>query len=154
MNVLERQVISPRRAIVLYFQTVLGKWDRSKPIAEQRGCRAEPRSSLRGTTSAPLLGQVGFAEPFRRAGAAALRRTVQAGESSGPEGVRDAIELLGADRVDHPRTRKGPTVVLDLPPFVPGVAQGPQEAAGRRATVSAPRRHASRPAGDDPSPAS
>jgi len=30
-----------------------------------------------------------------------LRRTVHAGESSGPEGVRDAIELLGADRIDH-----------------------------------------------------
>lgn len=29
------------------------------------------------------------------------RRTVHAGESSGPEGVWDAIELLGADRIDH-----------------------------------------------------
>jgi adenosine deaminase len=26
---------------------------------------------------------------------------VHAGESSGPQGVRDAIELLGADRIDH-----------------------------------------------------
>jgi adenosine deaminase len=34
----------------------------------------------------------------RRAG---LKRTVHAGESSGPEGVRDAIELLGADRLGH-----------------------------------------------------
>jgi adenosine deaminase len=42
-----------------------------------------------------------FAEAFRRAGAAGLRRTVHAGESSGPEGIRDAIELLGADRIDH-----------------------------------------------------
>ena len=42
-----------------------------------------------------------FAEAFRRAGAAGLRRTVHAGESSGPEGVRDAIDLLGADRIDH-----------------------------------------------------
>jgi adenosine deaminase len=42
-----------------------------------------------------------FAEAFRRAGAAGFRRTVHAGESSGPEGVRDAIELLGADRIDH-----------------------------------------------------
>ena len=42
-----------------------------------------------------------FAEAFRRAGAAGLRRTVHAGESSGPEGVRDAIELLGSDRIDH-----------------------------------------------------
>lgn len=42
-----------------------------------------------------------FAEAFRRAGAAGLRRTVHAGESSGPEGVWDAIKLLGADRIDH-----------------------------------------------------
>lgn len=42
-----------------------------------------------------------FAEAFRRAAAAGLRRTVHAGESSGPEGIRDAIELLGADRIDH-----------------------------------------------------
>jgi adenosine deaminase len=42
-----------------------------------------------------------FADAFRRAGAAGLRRTVHAGESSGPEGVRDAIEWLGADRIDH-----------------------------------------------------
>jgi adenosine deaminase len=42
-----------------------------------------------------------FAEAFRRAAAAGLKRTVHAGESSGPEGVRDAIELLGADRIDH-----------------------------------------------------
>jgi adenosine deaminase len=26
---------------------------------------------------------------------------VHAGESSGPEGVRDALEFLGADRIDH-----------------------------------------------------
>jgi adenosine deaminase len=42
-----------------------------------------------------------FAEAFRRAGRADLRRTVHAGESSGPEGVWDAIDLLGADRIDH-----------------------------------------------------
>lgn len=42
-----------------------------------------------------------FAEAFRRAGAAGLRRTVHAGESNGPEGVWDAVQLLGADRIDH-----------------------------------------------------
>ena len=42
-----------------------------------------------------------FAEAFRRAGAAGLRGTVHAGESSGPEGMRNAIELLGAERIDH-----------------------------------------------------
>ncbi len=42
-----------------------------------------------------------FAEAFRRAATAGLGRTVHAGESSGPEGVRDALEFLGADRIDH-----------------------------------------------------
>jgi adenosine deaminase len=42
-----------------------------------------------------------FADAFARAAAAGLRRTVHAGESSGPEGVWDAVELLGAERIDH-----------------------------------------------------
>lgn len=42
-----------------------------------------------------------FAAAFRKAGAAGLKRTVHAGESSGPDGVWDAIELLQADRIDH-----------------------------------------------------
>ena len=42
-----------------------------------------------------------FAPAFQRAAQAGLRRTVHAGESSGPEGVWDAMDLLGADRIDH-----------------------------------------------------
>lgn len=42
-----------------------------------------------------------FAEAFQLAGRGGLKRTAHAGESSGAEGVRDAIFLLGADRVDH-----------------------------------------------------
>lgn len=42
-----------------------------------------------------------FAEAFRRAAQAGLHRTVHAGESSGPEGVRDALEYLLAERIDH-----------------------------------------------------
>ena len=42
-----------------------------------------------------------FADAFRRAADAGLRRTVHAGESSGPEGVWDALNCLGADRIDH-----------------------------------------------------
>ena len=42
-----------------------------------------------------------FAEAFKRAARDGLRRTVHAGESSGPEGVWDAVNLLGADRIDH-----------------------------------------------------
>lgn len=53
-----------------------------------------------------------FADAFARAGRAGLRRTVHAGESSGPEGVRDAVELLGADRIDHGvRAIEDPSVV-------------------------------------------
>lgn len=42
-----------------------------------------------------------FAEAFRLAGKAGLKKTAHAGESSGAEGVRDAIFLLEADRIDH-----------------------------------------------------
>jgi len=56
-----------------------------------------------------------FADAFRRAAASGLKRTVHAGESSGPEGVRDAIELLGADRIDHGvRAIEDPAVVALL----------------------------------------
>jgi len=42
-----------------------------------------------------------FRGAFALAESAGLRRTVHAGESSGPEGVRDAIDLLHAERIDH-----------------------------------------------------
>ena len=42
-----------------------------------------------------------FAEVFALAASKGLRRCAHAGESSGPEGVREAIEILGAERVDH-----------------------------------------------------
>jgi adenosine deaminase len=42
-----------------------------------------------------------FASAFARAKHGGLRRTVHAGESSGPEGVWDAVRLLHADRIDH-----------------------------------------------------
>jgi len=42
-----------------------------------------------------------FAPAFTKAKGHGFSTTVHAGESSGPEGVWDAIELLGADRVDH-----------------------------------------------------
>jgi adenosine deaminase len=42
-----------------------------------------------------------FRPAFRRAAAAGLRRCAHAGESSGAPGVRDAIEGLGAERIDH-----------------------------------------------------
>jgi adenosine deaminase len=42
-----------------------------------------------------------FADAFARARANGFAVTVHAGESSGAEGVWDAIDVLGADRVDH-----------------------------------------------------
>jgi len=42
-----------------------------------------------------------FAAAFTAAKAAGFHRTVHAGESSGPEGVWDAVDLLHAERVDH-----------------------------------------------------
>ncbi|MFD1712984.1 adenosine deaminase [Amnibacterium flavum] len=44
---------------------------------------------------------VKFQEAFRIAAAGGLHRTVHAGESSGPDGVWDALDLLGAERIDH-----------------------------------------------------
>lgn len=64
-----------------------------------------------------LAGRTGprFADAFARAGAAGLGRTVHAGESSGPEGVRDALDLLGADRLDHGvRSIEDPALVSEL----------------------------------------
>lgn len=55
-----------------------------------------------------------FAEAFRRAGRAGLRRTVHAGESSGADGVHDAVELLGADRIDHGVRAIDDPAVVDL----------------------------------------
>ncbi|QEV98894.1 adenosine deaminase [Microbacterium caowuchunii] len=42
-----------------------------------------------------------FRTAFALAASGGLRRTVHAGESSGPEGVWDAVELLQAERIDH-----------------------------------------------------
>ena len=42
-----------------------------------------------------------FAPVFARARHAGLRCVAHAGESSGPEGVRDALDLLAVDRIDH-----------------------------------------------------
>ncbi|QEW01873.1 adenosine deaminase [Microbacterium lushaniae] len=42
-----------------------------------------------------------FRAAFARAAQGGLHRTVHAGESSGPEGVWDAVELLQAERIDH-----------------------------------------------------
>lgn len=56
-----------------------------------------------------------FAPAFERAAEHGLRRAVHAGESSGPEGVRDAIDLLLAERIDHGvRAVEDPALVAEL----------------------------------------
>lgn len=56
-----------------------------------------------------------FAAAFLRAAEAGLHRCAHAGESSGPAGVREAIELLGAERIDHGvRCIEDPGLVAEL----------------------------------------
>lgn len=56
-----------------------------------------------------------FHDAFQLAKAKGLRRTVHAGESSGPEGVWDAIDLLSAERIDHGvRSIEDPRLVGEL----------------------------------------
>ncbi len=56
-----------------------------------------------------------FAPAFERAAEAGLHRAVHAGESSGPGGVRDALDLLLAERIDHGvRAVEDPDVVAEL----------------------------------------
>jgi adenosine deaminase len=56
-----------------------------------------------------------FAPLFDRARGAGFRTCAHAGESSGPEGVRDAIDLLRAERIDHGiRAVEDPALVAEL----------------------------------------
>jgi adenosine deaminase len=56
-----------------------------------------------------------FEPAFRRAAELGLRRCAHAGESSGPQGVRDAVDRLGAERVDHGvRCVEDPSLVAEL----------------------------------------
>ncbi len=56
-----------------------------------------------------------FAEAFALAGARGFHRCAHAGESSGPAGVREAVEILGAERIDHGiRAIEDPHLVRDL----------------------------------------
>ncbi len=56
-----------------------------------------------------------FAPLFAAARARGLRTCAHAGESSGPDGVRDAIDLLRAERIDHGiRSIEDAVLVADL----------------------------------------
>lgn len=56
-----------------------------------------------------------FAPAYRRAAELGIHRTAHAGESSGPEGVRDALDLLLVERIDHGiRAIDDPALVAEL----------------------------------------
>lgn len=57
---------------------------------------------------------VDFASGYARARAAGLHTTMHAGETRGPEAVREAIELLHAERLGHACTAAADAAVLDL----------------------------------------
>jgi adenosine deaminase len=57
--------------------------------------------SIDGDEAASGRTALTFAPAFEIARDGGLHRTVHAGESSGPEGVWDALTLLHADRIDH-----------------------------------------------------
>jgi adenosine deaminase len=55
-----------------------------------------------------------FAPLYERARAAGLRTCAHAGESSAADGVRDAVEVLGAERIDHGIRAVEDAAVVDL----------------------------------------
>lgn len=55
-----------------------------------------------------------FAAHFDKARAAGLRITVHAGEADGPQSVRDAVEVLGAERIGHGVHSVDDPAVMDL----------------------------------------
>ncbi len=80
-------------------------------------CRTPRLVGLSIDGNEALSGRTGerFRPAFLAAGAAGFGRTVHAGESSGPEGVRDALDLLEADRLDHGvRGAEDPTLLRRL----------------------------------------
>jgi adenosine deaminase len=80
--------------------------------------RSHPRVvalSIDGDEAAAGRSGPRFAAAFGRAAERGLHRTVHAGESSGPDGVRDALELLQAERIDHGvRAIESPGLVREL----------------------------------------
>ena len=72
-------------------------------VETMRACRTPRLAGLSIDGNEALAGRTGerFRPAFLAAKAAGFGCTVHAGESSGPEGVRDALDLLRADRLDH-----------------------------------------------------
>jgi len=71
--------------------------------------------SIDGNEAVDSLSGSRFAEAFGLAADKGLHRAVHAGESSGPEGIRDALEFLQPQRIDHGvRSVEGPSLVREL----------------------------------------
>ncbi len=92
--------------------------DESRHLAEWIVAERPPRVvalSIDGNEAEAGRTSGRHAAAFEVARDGGLRRTVHAGESSGPEGVRDAIELLHAERIDHGvRAIEDPALVEEL----------------------------------------
>ncbi len=57
--------------------------------------------SIDGNQAVPSAGNARFITAFKAARESGLGTTAHAGESSGPEGVRSALDELGVQRIDH-----------------------------------------------------
>lgn len=117
----ERYGLAPRRVLAAVCRGVregLARWPvranvigiMSRHLGEEV-CWAELEAAIdlmgEGVVAIDLAGDEGnfpgqrFVRHFERARAAGLRVTVHAGEAAGPESVRQAIEVLGAERIGH-----------------------------------------------------
>jgi adenosine deaminase len=85
----------------------IGRWNtgpEAEALVDAVLAASDPRIvgiSLDGDESAAGAGSQRFLPALDAARAAGLHVAVHAGESSGPDGVRAAIEDLGAERIDH-----------------------------------------------------
>lgn len=67
-----------------------------------------------GPTPTHTIRLADYATPFRRAAERGLGRTVHAGEGRPPAEIREAIEVLGAQRIGHGTTLLDDPAVVDL----------------------------------------
>jgi len=83
-------------------------------LVEHRPARVAALS-IDGDEAAAGRTSARFAPLFERARRAGLRTCAHAGESSGPEGVRDALDVLAVERIDHGiRSVEDPALVVEL----------------------------------------
>lgn len=92
--------------------------DEAQQLVDVMHALAHPRIaglSVDGNQARAVDSSERLAPAFARAASLGFGRTVHAGESSGPEGVAAAIDLLGANRIDHGvRAVEDPALVARL----------------------------------------